>query len=102
MVGDSLRNDVDGPVAAGLRGIWLNRTGESRPADRGDIVEIAYLHALPAALAATNESGPPEGGPLSDAMLPDVSARSGQAPDGAACADDDEARQRGRDQQRQA
>ena len=51
MVGDSLRNDVDGPVAAGLRGIWLNRTGASRPADREDIVEIADLHALPAALA---------------------------------------------------
>ena len=51
MVGDSLANDVDGPVAAGLRGIWLNRTGESRPADRADIVEIADLHALPDALA---------------------------------------------------
>ena len=51
MVGDSLRNDVDGPVAAGLLGIWLNRTGESRPADREDLVEIADLHALPEALA---------------------------------------------------
>jgi putative hydrolase of the HAD superfamily len=51
MVGDSVRNDVDGPVAAGLRGIWLNRTGEPRPADREDLVEIADLHALPAALA---------------------------------------------------
>jgi putative hydrolase of the HAD superfamily len=52
MVGDSLRNDVDGPVAAGLRGIWLNRTGEPRPADREDIVEIADLQELPATLAA--------------------------------------------------
>jgi phosphoserine phosphatase len=51
MVGDSLANDVDGPVAAGLRGIWLNRTGESRPADRDDIVEIADLHELRAAIA---------------------------------------------------
>ena len=51
MVGDSLRNDVDGPIAAGLRGIWLNRTGRSRPADREDLVEIADLHALPGALA---------------------------------------------------
>jgi putative hydrolase of the HAD superfamily len=51
MVGDSMRNDVDGPVAAGLRGIWLNRTGEARPADRDDVVEIADLHELPAALA---------------------------------------------------
>jgi FMN phosphatase YigB (HAD superfamily) len=51
MVGDSLRNDVDGPMAAGLSGIWLNRTGESRPADREDLVEIGDLHALPGALA---------------------------------------------------
>ena len=51
MVGDSLANDVDGPVAAGLRAIWLNRSGESRPADRADIVEIADLHALPGVLA---------------------------------------------------
>jgi putative hydrolase of the HAD superfamily len=50
MVGDSLRNDVDGPLAAGLRAIWLNRTGEPRPADRDDIVEIADLHALAAAI----------------------------------------------------
>jgi putative hydrolase of the HAD superfamily len=51
MVGDSLANDVDGPIAAGLRAIWLNRGGESRPADRDDIVEIADLHALPGVLA---------------------------------------------------
>jgi putative hydrolase of the HAD superfamily len=52
MVGDSLANDVDGPVAAGLRGIWLNRAGAPRPADRDDLVEIADLHMLPGALAA--------------------------------------------------
>jgi putative hydrolase of the HAD superfamily len=52
MVGDSLRNDVDGPIAAGLSGIWLNRTGESRPPEREDLVEIADLHALAGALAA--------------------------------------------------
>lgn len=51
MVGDSVANDVDGPIAAGLRAIWLNRTGEPRPADRHDIVEIAGLHALTSALA---------------------------------------------------
>ena len=53
MVGDSLANDVDGPVAAGLRAIWLNRTGEPRPADRDDIVEIGGLDELQAVLAAT-------------------------------------------------
>jgi putative hydrolase of the HAD superfamily len=51
MIGDSLANDVDGPVAAGLRAIWLNRGGASRPADREDIVEIADLHALAGVLA---------------------------------------------------
>jgi phosphoserine phosphatase len=51
MVGDNLRNDVDGAIAAGLSAIWLNRTGDPRPADRHDLVEIADLHALPAALA---------------------------------------------------
>jgi FMN phosphatase YigB (HAD superfamily) len=39
-------------VAAGLRAIWLNRSGEPRPADRDDIVEIADLQELPATLAA--------------------------------------------------
>jgi FMN phosphatase YigB (HAD superfamily) len=39
-------------VAAGLRGIWLNRAGEPRPADRDDLDEIADLHELPGALAA--------------------------------------------------
>ena len=43
MVGDSLRNDVDGPLAAGLGAVWVNRTGEPRPADRPDLVEIADL-----------------------------------------------------------
>jgi phosphoserine phosphatase len=51
MVGDSLANDVDGPLAAGLGGIWLNRDGKARPADRPDLREIAGLDELPAALA---------------------------------------------------
>jgi putative hydrolase of the HAD superfamily len=51
MVGDSLANDVDGALAAGLGAVWVNRDGESRPADRDDIVEIADLHALPGVLA---------------------------------------------------
>jgi putative hydrolase of the HAD superfamily len=53
MVGDSLANDVDGAVAAGVRAIWLNRTGKPRPADRDDIVEIGGLDELQAVLAAT-------------------------------------------------
>jgi putative hydrolase of the HAD superfamily len=52
MVGDSLRNDVDGPIAAGLRGVWLNRDGRPRPDDRVDLVEIRGLDELADVLAA--------------------------------------------------
>ena len=51
MVGDNLRNDVDGALAAGLGAVWLNRDGRPRPQDRPDIREIAGLGELPAALA---------------------------------------------------
>jgi putative hydrolase of the HAD superfamily len=51
MVGDSLANDVDGALAAGLRAVWVNRDGRPRPQDRADIREIAGLGELPAALA---------------------------------------------------
>jgi putative hydrolase of the HAD superfamily len=51
MVGDSLRNDVDGALAAGLGAVWLNRDGRPRPQDRPDLREIAGLGELPAALA---------------------------------------------------
>jgi putative hydrolase of the HAD superfamily len=51
MVGDSLRNDVDGALAAGLGAVWVNRDGRPRPQDRPDLREIAGLGELPAALA---------------------------------------------------
>jgi phosphoserine phosphatase len=50
MVGDSLRNDVDGARAAGLRAIWVNREGRPRPAGDAGLVEIGGLGELPAAL----------------------------------------------------
>jgi putative hydrolase of the HAD superfamily len=50
MVGDSVDRDVDGAVAAGLRGVWINRFGERRPDGRPDLVEISTLTELPAAL----------------------------------------------------
>ena len=50
MVGDSLRNDVDGALAAGLRAIWVNRAGRPRPAGRDGLVEIGGLAELEAAL----------------------------------------------------
>ncbi len=52
MVGDSLARDVDGAIAAGLQGVWVNRSGQSRPADRPDLVEITTLRDLPAALGS--------------------------------------------------
>jgi putative hydrolase of the HAD superfamily len=46
MVGDSLPKDVDGAIAAGLRAVWVNRDGRSRPPDRPDLVEVGDLDAL--------------------------------------------------------
>lgn len=50
MVGDSLARDVDGAIAAGLQGVWINRQGRSRPDDRPDLVEVSALSDLPAVL----------------------------------------------------
>lgn len=50
MVGDSLARDVDGATSAGLGGVWVNRSGRSRPTDRPGLVEISTLSDLPAAL----------------------------------------------------
>jgi putative hydrolase of the HAD superfamily len=52
MVGDSLARDVDGAVAAGLRGVWVNRAGLARPPDRSDVIEVSTLRDLPLALRA--------------------------------------------------
>jgi putative hydrolase of the HAD superfamily len=55
-VGDRLDLDAHGAMAAGLRGIWLDRPGTGVSADAGapaaGIATIATLHELPAALAA--------------------------------------------------
>ncbi|MGH2833059.1 MAG: HAD family hydrolase [Solirubrobacteraceae bacterium] len=50
MIGDSLHRDVDGALAAGLRGVWVNRHGHPRPEDRPDLVEVSALSDLQAAL----------------------------------------------------
>jgi putative hydrolase of the HAD superfamily len=49
MVGDSISNDIDGALAAGLGAIWVNRNGGATP-DRADLVEISTLSDLPGAL----------------------------------------------------
>jgi phosphoserine phosphatase len=52
MIGDSLSRDVDGAIAAGLEGVWLNRLGTPPPENRTDIVQISTLADLPLALGA--------------------------------------------------
>lgn len=52
MVGDTVERDVDGALAAGLDAIWINRSGQPRPADRRELREIASLAELPAILRA--------------------------------------------------
>jgi putative hydrolase of the HAD superfamily len=52
MVGDSLARDVDGAIAAGLRAVWVNRSGSPRPEDRPGLVEITTLSDLRGALQA--------------------------------------------------
>jgi FMN phosphatase YigB (HAD superfamily) len=50
MIGDSIAKDVDGALAAGLRAVWVNRTGQPVPADRPDLVEVSTLSDLPSVL----------------------------------------------------
>lgn len=50
MIGDSLARDVDGALAAGLCGVWVNRRGDPPPQDRPDLLEIQTLSDLPAVL----------------------------------------------------
>jgi putative hydrolase of the HAD superfamily len=50
MIGDSLTRDIDGATAAGLKGVWVNRSGQPRPTDRPDLVEVTTLTDLPATL----------------------------------------------------
>lgn len=59
MVGDSLARDIDGAIAVGLRGVWINRGGRSRPEGRTDVVEIATLSELPTVLKCVEESAAP-------------------------------------------
>ena len=51
MVGNSLEHDIAGALRAGLRAVWVNRSGESRPSDLSETVpEIATLRELPETL----------------------------------------------------
>jgi putative hydrolase of the HAD superfamily len=52
MIGDSLTRDIDGAIAVGLHGVWVNRSGQPCPADRPDLVDVSTLSDLPAALGS--------------------------------------------------
>lgn len=47
MVGDSLKADVQGALGAGLRAVWLRRSGDDSPARPGHVPIIRRLHELP-------------------------------------------------------
>jgi putative hydrolase of the HAD superfamily len=46
MVGDSLDRDIEGARAAGLRAVWINRTGRPRPEGVTEISTLAALAAV--------------------------------------------------------
>ncbi len=48
MVGDNLRADVAGALAAGWRSVWVNRRGAARPADLAPHFVVESLHEVPA------------------------------------------------------
>jgi putative hydrolase of the HAD superfamily len=52
MVGNSLNSDVRGAQHAGIRAVWLNRTGQSNQSSTVPDFEVASLIALPGLLDA--------------------------------------------------
>ena len=52
MVGDWLEADIGGAQGAGLRGVWFNPEGKSRPADIVPDATIRRLDELPALLSS--------------------------------------------------
>jgi HAD superfamily hydrolase (TIGR01662 family) len=62
MVGDSMRQDIDGALAAGMRAIWLRRGGPAQGGEREltgrDVAVIGSLRELPDLLGASLEGAP--------------------------------------------
>jgi len=50
MVGDSLRSDIGGAHAAGMRAVWVDRSGDADPGDEAPEARIKTLTELPALL----------------------------------------------------
>ncbi|WP_433463171.1 HAD family hydrolase [Spirillospora sp. CA-128828] len=57
-VGDRLITDAQGAAAAGLTGVWLDRSGDPAP-DALDVPRITTLDALPGLLDAQRREPPP-------------------------------------------
>ena len=59
-VGDDLKLDVEGAQNAGLRGLWMNRSGDAPPADCAHIrpdASFASLHELESWLITDDRDG---------------------------------------------
>jgi putative hydrolase of the HAD superfamily len=52
MIGDSWAADIEGARGAGIRAIWFNRTGETRPAPGADVDELTSLEPISRVLDA--------------------------------------------------
>ena len=48
MLGDAWATDIEGALASGIRPVWLNRFGETRPI--GSVVELTSLEPVDEAL----------------------------------------------------
>jgi len=53
MIGDSVRRDIEGALAAGLGAVWINRSGRPREHDHPDVPELQTLAELPSRLLAS-------------------------------------------------
>ena len=59
MVGDSMRHDIDGALAIGMRAVLLRRSGEVPPALPPDLPVIATLADLPGLLVTARSGSAP-------------------------------------------
>ncbi len=61
MVGDSIKHDIDGARAIGMRAVLLRRSGELPPALPPDLPVLTTLADLPELLATARSGSTPPG-----------------------------------------
>ena len=61
MVGDSIKHDIDGALAIGMRAVLLRRSGELPPALPPDLPVLTTLADLPELLATARSGSTPRG-----------------------------------------